>query len=278
MNIFKVKLSLSFTLIELIVSIAILAVVAIAAFQFYSAAQNTWTKTESKREAFENARIALDIISRDLESAYYGNGAGPFWHWKGDVDWDEYSNELLAFVADTPIPSNSACTTNLSEIKYQLYYTDNPNDDKFGWLRRSVTGNYSDASPNPKWNFFNNSIVGFTTNTNHGIPSAGFTANSNSSENYQNLIPYVLDVSFVCDTDTDAGAVIAPDTTTNLGADACKVTQFPNLVIVNITLMDRSSWEKWVELVKSGSLSADRFKEEHQKTFSRMIFLDDRGQ
>ncbi|HBM15163.1 MAG TPA: hypothetical protein DD381_02275 [Lentisphaeria bacterium] len=278
MNAFKVKLSLTFTLIELIVSIVVLTLLAIGAVQFYNAAQNAWTQAESKREIFENARIALDLISRDLESAYYGSGAGSFWHWKGNTDWNEYSNELLAFVSDTPIPPNNSCTSNLCEIKYQLCYTENLDDDKFGWLRRSVTGNYSGTSPNPKWNFFNNSTVGYTTNAIGGIPSASFTANSSSSESYQKLIPYVLDVSFICDTDTDPGAAIPPDTTTNSGADACNVTQFPNLVMVDITLMDRSSWTKWVDLLKNSSTNADAFREEHQKTFSRMIFLDDRGQ
>ena len=282
-----------FTLVELLATMAILSILVLVAFQFFSTAQNTWSITEAKRSTFEDARIALDIISRDIECAYYGNGTAPFWHWNGGrpSGWGEYRNELIAFVSNTPIPPNSACASVLCEVKYQLYYATSHSDTNDGWVRRSVTGSKnSDGTDNPKWNYLNNFTVGYTTNA--GNPVSAFTANSNSSEDYQKLIPYVLDLSFTCDTDTDTGTVINPDTTTSTAADSydVRVNQpyFPTVVTVSLTVMDRESWQKWIKLQGSNVYHGDfdeplnspsrNFRTSHQITFTKMVYLGNRGQ
>ena len=281
----------NFTLVEMLAVMAVLSILILVVFHFFSTAQNTWTITDAKRSTFEDARIALDLISRDIESAYYGDGSAPFWHWNGvqPSSWAEYRNELMAFVADTPILPNSKCTSTLCEIKYQLYYATNHSDTNEGWVRRSVIGsNNADGSDNIHWNCLNNFTVGFTTDG--ASPVSVFTANSNSSEDYQKLIPYVLDLSFVCKTKT--GAVINPDTTTSNAADSYDVRgqqpYFPSEVNVSLTIMDKSSWQKWVSLCGSNvyhapaysnePAAAQAFRVSHQVTFSKMVYLGDRGQ
>jgi len=273
------------------VALAVLSILILIAVQFFSTAQNTWTITDAKRSIFEDARVALDLISRDIESAYYGDGAAPFWHWNGGrpSNWDIYRNELLAFVADTPIPPNSNCTSTLCEVKYQLYYATSHADANEGWVRRSVTGSKnSNGSDNKKWNYINNFTVGFTTNNDsYGNPIASFTANSTSSDDYQKLIPYVIDLSFTCTTDT--GTVINPDTNTSTSPTGWTLTptnppRFPAVVNVSLTLMDKDSWQKWTSLQGSNvypaneTAEAQTFRENHQLTFTKMIYLGNRGQ
>lgn len=288
-----------FSLVELLAAMAVLSILILIAFEFFTTTQHTWTITEAKRSAFEDARIALDLISRDIESAYYGDGSAPFWHWKPadrPSAWGEYRNELLAFVADTPVPPNSECTSTLCEVKYQLYYaagrTTKNDIENEGWIRRSVTGNKvtNPIKDNIKWNFINNFIAGFTTNST--IPVSALTANSTSSEDYQKLIPYVIDLSFTCDTDVDTGIVIPPDITTSTSADSYDVRTkqpfFPSIVIVSLTIMDKESWQKWIKLQGDnvyhgdydepiGSVSRN-FRKNHQVTFTKMIYLGNRGQ
>ena len=148
---------LFFSLIELTVSMAILAILVAASFTFFSSIQNTWSLTNNKQESFENARIALDLIGKDLDCIYYGEGGiatAPFWHWKPNSTlpgaFSIYQNGHLAFISQTSMLPNDACVSTLCEIKYHLYYS-STHDDNEGWLRRSVTGDkLSNGSDNSK--------------------------------------------------------------------------------------------------------------------------------
>lgn len=282
-----------FTLIELIVVFVILAIIIMAGFQFFTATQNTWNISENKRETFENARIALDLISRDLESACYADGAAPFWHWKPNPTTTSigiYRNELLAFVSDTPLPPNDKCTSTLCEVKYQLYFAPS-HDSNEGWLRRSVTGNKDFYGlDDEKWNYLNNLKIGYETTADitsaNRYTSAALTANSSSSSDFQKVIPFVLDLSFDCDS---GGVIIPPDTTTtkttkDLLRPYNKTTNpFPSNITITITLMDRVSWNKWIALQSNSvyptneTAAAKVFREAHQLTFKRSVYLGDRG-
>lgn len=291
-----------FSLVELVASIAVLAMLILISFSFFSSAQNTWTVTNTRQETFENARIALELISRDIETAYYGEGKAPFWHWvPGSAlpsEYSMYQNGHLAFIGQTSVRPNEVCASPYFEIKYQLYYSTS-HDNHEGWLRRSVTGDkLSDGSDNPKYNWFPNGVKNLTGSLN--LIDSAFTADSASSGDndvdYINLIPYVTELSFICDIDTDTNSVIQPDTTTVIEGIEKDLTYktmpppqiFPSVVTVSITLMDKSSWEKWILLCGPGAyhapaytgepFSAKAFRESHQITFTRMIYLGDRGQ
>lgn len=64
-----------FTLIELMISVAIFSVVSIAAFGVLSASQKTATMNDQTVQIQRNVRLAMDLISRDLRMAAYGNPA-----------------------------------------------------------------------------------------------------------------------------------------------------------------------------------------------------------
>ncbi|MEI6056857.1 MAG: hypothetical protein WCR55_12465 [Lentisphaerota bacterium] len=300
-------------------SMAILTLLIAASFTFFSSAQNTWATSNSKQETFENARIALDLMSRDLESIYYGEGEAPFWFWEPasalPSEYSAYQNGHIAFISQTPIKPNDVCTSSYFEVKYQLFYlsdrTDLDNLNNEGWLRRSVTGNklttYTTVNgikvydDNPKYNWLPLGVPNRTGSLN--FSDAAFTANSNSSGqgnsnvDYNKLIPYVLDLSFTCDTDTDTGTVIQPDKTTvitNNSLDTCKslvynsTNIFPSIVTMSITLLDKSSWDKWVSLCgttvylppsyANEPAAAKSFRESKQTKFNKTVYIGNRGQ
>ncbi len=257
-----------FSLVELAATVAVLSILVVASFEFYSSTQNVWQISENNRNSIEDARIALDIISRDLANAYYGDGAAPFWHWRPDdpatSGWGEYSNELVAFVSNTPNPPNDDCA-KLCEVKYQLHYSSSHDADE-GWLERSVTGDRDDNNAlNSKWNFFNNLTVSFDTTT------SAFTADTGSSDAYQKLVPYVTEFAVDCYSSDNADTEIAPDQ--NLSGNV--PTQFPYYVVITLKLMDQNSWQKWMTLAGS---AADSFKDDHVQTFTRTVLIGDRGQ
>ena len=274
-----------FTLVELVVTMAVFIVLLGIVLNFYNTVFNATSSSTGNSMMFENARIALDLITRDFQCIYYKKDATPFWHWapanpaSPPGSWEQYRNELLAFVSATDIPPNEAIS-NLCEIKYQLYYSTNTTDDYNGWLRRSVTGDKTRKGDNKKWNFYYNLKVGYTTNSD--APVSSFTANSNSSENYQKVAPYVTDLNFTCY--RKDGTVIAPDSTTSVTADACLATEFPYSVQVSLSLLDKNSWEKWLSLFPEGSYpesepaAAQKFRCNSERTFTKTIFIGDHGQ
>jgi prepilin-type N-terminal cleavage/methylation domain-containing protein len=58
-----------FTLIELLVATSVLAILILLLFSFFSQATHTWKSSESKVNAYSEARAALYYLSHDLQNA-----------------------------------------------------------------------------------------------------------------------------------------------------------------------------------------------------------------
>ena len=69
----KIKNKNLFTLLEVLVSMGVFALLMLALMQFFSAAQGVWEKSGSKSELFDSARIAAQLLTDDLTTAFYGD-------------------------------------------------------------------------------------------------------------------------------------------------------------------------------------------------------------
>jgi type II secretion system protein J len=91
-----------FTLIEILVASVIFAILATSLFVVFKAALDSWRRTQAHLEVYQNARAALDMMTRDLSAAYlnstnnaitfmgYNNGGtAPAWGWKTNSGGDE---------------------------------------------------------------------------------------------------------------------------------------------------------------------------------------------
>lgn len=58
-----------FTIIELLAAMTVFLVIMVMLFSFFSSAQRAWSYTNATTELFSNARLALDVISSDLQAA-----------------------------------------------------------------------------------------------------------------------------------------------------------------------------------------------------------------
>ncbi len=292
------KVKRYFTLVELMVAMTVFSMVMLMVFMLFSSSMMVWRKSSQQNQIFENARMAMDLMARDLQCAYYEAGKTPFW-FKPATTYSvasdkQYNNPSLCFVATTLVPPNPYCQSKTCEIKYQLYGmtfgTKNAND---GWLLRSATGdsksdetdNLYNASTNPTgtlryYNFF---IV----RTRGGAPGTEvFTLDTGSSDVWENVIPYVTSLTFECNNRN--GTVIpgyvpkATDATTqgtltNLIANS----PFPFSVKINLTLLDMDSWNIWMAKIGSNTsepAAAATFRKQRERQFSRMILIGERGQ
>ncbi|HCE44841.1 MAG TPA: hypothetical protein DET40_14975 [Lentisphaeria bacterium] len=268
----------SFTLIELIAAMGVFSILMLVMLSFFDGAQRAWSNCINRGQIYENARVAMDLITRDLQCAYYEVDKTPFWY-KGYTSYsgasDEmYNQQMLAFVAVTSVPPSDNCNSKICEVKYQLYNYDASfgglDPKKEGWLMRSATGDrredpvgsgtyvdnvYSALNVSGKLNYYNNFTV-----SKDGAPTATtnvFTANSASSEDFQKVIPYVTKLEFISYYRSVTPATwlppsvieIAPDLVGDgasypLPASTYKMT-FPYSVRIEISLLDQVAWTKW---------------------------------
>ena len=69
----KIRKKNLFTLLEVLVSMGVFSLLMLALMQFFSAAQGVWEKSGSKAELFDSARVASQLLSDDLTTAFYGD-------------------------------------------------------------------------------------------------------------------------------------------------------------------------------------------------------------
>ena len=80
--------SRAYTLVELLVAVAILVIMMGFLFQFVIGAQRIWSASEKKASAFDTAQIAMDVIETDLHNMQYASDDDapgrtmPFYLWK----------------------------------------------------------------------------------------------------------------------------------------------------------------------------------------------------
>lgn len=260
----------AFTLIELSISIAIFLVIIAIVMQFFGTAKSVWSISESKRQAFEDGRIALDIISRDLHSIYYTENSAPFWFKSKTTTGEWYDSQSINFISLIDITDDIGSSSGMYEIKYFLWYPENGiTSDSDGWLMRGITG---DASP--KWNYSQYPLsVGLSGNNN------AFTANNDSSEVANKLIPFVTRMEF--SSFNRIGSSIAP--TEN------SPQELPYSVEIRIYILSKSEWFKWLSIGGSPANAIDgtetmsnptaaAFREKHEIIFNKTILLSERGQ
>lgn len=297
-----------FTLIELITAMAIFSVLMVIMMSFFNEAQQIWTESSKRSMIYDNAKIAMDLISRDLQCVMYTeNDAGslyPFWH---------ENSGRINFIAVTNVRSDDA-QSSVCEIKYArsddaITKTDNVGASDVipaGWFIRSVTANdlvinTVPSNPNNKYNYDLFPKDPADTDRVYSIwKGVDGSLTNTSSADFAQIIPYVVSLEFVCigvDNDKSAfynmldssGTPIADDgdysswgiVWPNAGVNA-KPTPLPFAIQVNLTLMDKDSWNKWIAF---GGLPsnpagdpaiAKEYREKMQRKFTKMIFLGNR--
>src|SRR5262245_26515415 len=89
--------SRGFTLVELMITLTVLAVVMLVLLVILKAAQRSKTTTSNQLEASQAARAALDMMSRDLRSAGY----------HADIDWLAAPQPPIAYIDSLQVLINA---------------------------------------------------------------------------------------------------------------------------------------------------------------------------
>lgn len=235
----------AFTLVELLAAMAILVVMMFLLFRFISGAQQAWSAANASQEIHEKARIALDLITRDLQSAVARSDDVPGFHIRfqqeSNGSWSTATpSDEIRFVCDGGVGTGYA-EVPLIEVGYKL---------DGNTLRRAFeNSDKTDWDPFADRNSADDSSV-------------------NNQNGFQEVIGEVLGLEFIC---YDYDTTTTPETLiqrTWLGADI--ETALPVAVEVRLRLIDNRTY------VRSSALPvADRttVRNEAALNFSKMVFL-----
>lgn len=269
----------NFTLIELIAAMGVFSIIMLLLISFFSSAQSIWNLTRQKNAMYENARIALDLMARDIQCIYYEYEKIPFYHYPGTVAVND--TEALYFVSATNVLPNYDCNTRLCEIAYKFYNQDDlsigPSWAKAGWLVRSVTGD-DKATINPRWNYYSTPAENFPNgkvyDPTHPLsdPTYAFTNDGSSSDAFNTVIPYVVSLKYTGFRNN--GTMIDIN---DLNATIAETNRkmIPYSIMIELTLLDRESWLKWKAV---GGSPTDPLLLNNRRVFSRTVLIGERGQ
>ncbi|MFA7231975.1 MAG: hypothetical protein WC071_11955 [Victivallaceae bacterium] len=213
-----------FTLIEIMMAMSIFLILSLIMMRFFSSSQRIFSLTSQRNMLYADARIAMDLIARDLQGAMYNNdnsskGIYPFWFQKiNDVGAPYYDSAYpitwtsLNFIASTNLKPDGA-NSNVCELRYtavpagETFTNADGIDILDGWLIRSCTAD--NASPADMYNFASNprnmsvyqaarlNRIWIDKNATTNTPPTPTVADS-SFENFVQVIPNVYELKFTC--------------------------------------------------------------------------------
>ncbi len=285
----------SFTLVELIVSLAVFSILLTVMLQFFSGAQRLWTNTESRNQLYSDARVAMDLMSTLLQNAYYAQEAAPFaidqaepltsndkenrnssMYFGTKAKMDLGGTAAIRFVsfqrAENQNLANSAIE-NTAARNSALVLTVLYNDSKNVTTRKKYNDSFPPFSTGYTLDDVLDNVVGFLYDE---------AQNTGSKYRYQ-LLDNVTGLQITPYRITDSGSPgfeLIPSsklTTKKLGSANLKEAYFdyPYLVEIQLSLMDPKNFEIWKDMDATSDV-AKKFRREHEYTFTRAVFLDDR--
>lgn len=115
-----VKRQRGFTLVELVIVIALMAILWGVAYTMFYQSKNVFSLSDNKLEMYQYARIAMDEISRDLKGATLKDNVDYFRSFTNGPADAKNNNSVLTFLSLTPNGSSTPVTL----ITYYLKNTD----------------------------------------------------------------------------------------------------------------------------------------------------------
>ena len=166
----KYRYKYFYTLVELLVAMAIFAIISVVMMRFFNSTQQIWTKASQKNVLYADARVALDIMTAELQSALYDNKLGvvaanqsntpgiyPFWFEFKDLGDATFLNNPYTYVATDLVQQatyNKAYVTQLNFISATTFkpHTNASNICEIKYIYFPVRSSTDPDYPTGVWN------------------------------------------------------------------------------------------------------------------------------
>lgn len=294
-----------FSLVEMIVAMAIFAIFALISVQFFSGTKNAWLSSEHKVSLAADANIAMDVMSNMLRGILTHEEA-PFLIMRSSKLMDT----RLLFLTNSPthVSRNSNSNTYWTMFWVDPYFDTFENGVANSVISNNnlvinVVGDHNLAfgeridifdpevstiedytsyfMREPVSEDFANQIVDGKTRTVKWAYTADLRADS------VDIIPCVVGIDFVpLEVDEYGLSPIADDeyqrvdyNDEEMGAATVEVyytTQRPDAVRIEMTLMTEADYAYYQELVRRNSPKAASVFNERKQSFSRTVYLGNR--
>lgn len=258
----KTSHKLKFTLVELIVAMAVFSILLLLMLQFFSGAQRIWNGMEKRNEIYANARIIMDLMTVHLQNIYYTNSGVPFYIDNTDPD---SSKIYFATQARNLFPDGNS-QKFMTFQRYTVSASENAQQEQ---LRLAIFSSSTKGSPtSPTYNCFFSpfgatpSIPDFKSATTE-LPKRldGLITNDDYSDKIADNITMFQIVPY--DFNATSGGFTRVTTST--------VKYIPFLLEIKLSMLSPEDFELWVAGGKT-----DEFRKQHEYTFSRTVYLGDR--
>lgn len=259
----KILRKTNFTLVELIVAMAVFSILLLLMLQFFSGAQRIWNGMEKRNEIYANARIAMDLMTAQLQNTFYTNAGIPFVI--EDPDTDD-SKIYFATRTGDQFPGNSS-------LKYMTFQ------------RNHITAANSETNVEQEQlcvAVFCDTTTG-TPDFSSFFPPYGVSPVTDFTQ-ATNLLPSRLDGLLA---DPQFSSVIADnvtsfkiipyklDTNDKIVRDSSSpIKKMPFLIELKLSLLSPEDFSRWLTI--TNTTEKDNFREENEYTFSRTVYLGNR--
>ena len=119
MSISKKHIIRHYTIVEVMVAMGIFLIMMTIMMQFFTSAQKVWNLASKKNMLYADARVAMNLMTRELQSMLFsntetdGNDYYPFWY-----EWSDYDD-------DEPLPAVAHTNSRRTELDTYLKTEEN---------------------------------------------------------------------------------------------------------------------------------------------------------
>ena len=297
-----------FTLVELLVAMAVFSVMLLLMMQFFSGAQRIWVSTEQKNNLYADARVAMDLISTFLQGTYFTQGGStgsaadsadsqgiPFIITAGDGD----GITSTPSATDTqygkiyfPTQTQMDLIENAGKVVFATFQRGRSKDGVDNELRMAVLTDSTDentsglnfnllfppySSDNPTGYQSRTQVKGKVMDAlDAKIKKDIDSTDKNKTQAKQQCIVLLDNVTSFKLVPIKKGSI---GETENDGGDLSEdnLEEIPFIVEIQLSLMDKKAYDFWKELKASGnSKRAQEYRLQHEHTFTRAVYLGDR--
>lgn len=256
-----------FTLVELLLAMVVFSIMLVLMMQFFSGARIIWSSTEKRNNMYADARIAMDLISTMLQNTIYAEEGIPFYvdgyytDATGNPPPLGYDSKLY-FVTKTKmelpgtgdirfISFQRGSNADRNQLQIRIWPDDEPaTKDDFSLCFPP----YSAGNSIPDYKGALNKVkdqLDNATGDNLGILLNNVTG---------------FKVTPMIRSNTSNGVTI-PSTSS--------YEDLPFMIEIQLSLMDKVNYDLWTQMTGT---TAESFKNQHEYTFTRTVFIDDRNQ
>lgn len=179
--------STAFTLIELLVAMAVMAVLVVLLLTLVDSASKLWRSNESRIDAYRESRVALNIISKDLQNSLSGsnlshiriNTPDAYAKLPGEAVTDTSKAAAIFFLTSMPSGAQeSGSKSDVCEVGYFLAYGKSSATSGAG----SGLGSAGLRDSMNLYRYFRSSDATFRGLTNNGLFASNISLTGNEVE------------------------------------------------------------------------------------------------